>query len=113
VKLVPNTPSLPRPALVKPDVKQLAQYDAALTTALFRELAAYAFRLNRTLTRDGSEPMTGPLPLFSVTVVGLAVYPAADWDGSLVFVSNEAGGATAAYSDGTNWRRFYDNAVVS
>lgn len=30
-----------------------------------------------------------------------------------IYVSNESGGATPAFSDGTNWRRFSDRAVVS
>jgi hypothetical protein len=32
---------------------------------------------------------------------------------SLIFVSDESGGATIAFSDGTNWRRVTDNAIVS
>jgi hypothetical protein len=39
--------------------------------------------------------------------------PAADWSGGLVFVTDEAGGATIAFSDGTNWRRAQDRAIVS
>lgn len=31
----------------------------------------------------------------------------------MIYVSNEAGGATVAFSDGTNWRRMADRAVVS
>jgi len=33
--------------------------------------------------------------------------------GAMIFVSNEAGGAVIAFSDGTNWRRATDRAVVS
>ncbi len=33
--------------------------------------------------------------------------------GAIIHVSNEAGGATLAFSDGTNWRRVHDRAVVS
>lgn len=33
--------------------------------------------------------------------------------GALIYVSNEAGGAVIAFSDGTNWRRVTDRAVVS
>lgn len=32
---------------------------------------------------------------------------------SIIFVYNEAGGPVMAFSDGTNWRRFTDNAIVS
>lgn len=33
--------------------------------------------------------------------------------GSIIYVSNETGGATPAFSDGTNWRRVADRAVIS
>lgn len=48
----------------------------------------------------------------SYTVVGLpsaASFPA----GVTVYVSNEVGGGVLAFSDGTNWRRVTDRAVVS
>jgi hypothetical protein len=52
-----------------------------------------------------------PFPLASYTVAGLPA--AADFTGHVVYVSNEAGGATLAFSDGTNWRRAQDRAIVS
>lgn len=42
------------------------------------------------------------------TVPAAATYPRA-----MVYVSNEAGGAVIAFSDGTNWRRVTDRAVIS
>jgi hypothetical protein len=33
--------------------------------------------------------------------------------GAMIYVSNEIGGAVIAFSDGTNWRRVTDRAVVS
>ncbi len=33
--------------------------------------------------------------------------------GDMVFVSNEVGGATMAFYDGTNWRRIQDRAIIS
>lgn len=33
--------------------------------------------------------------------------------GAMIYVSNESGGAVPAFSDGTNWRRVTDRAVVS
>jgi hypothetical protein len=38
---------------------------------------------------------------------------AADPFSSIIFVYDETGGATLAFSDGTNWRRVQDRAVVS
>lgn len=56
------------------------------------------------------ETPTYALPMMSVTVATLPnPSPAGRW----VFVSDEAGGAVPAFSDGTNWRRVTDRAVVS
>ncbi len=49
--------------------------------------------------------------LKSYTVAGLPA--AAAHLGGLVYVSNESGGATVAFSDATNWRRVQDRAIVS
>lgn len=38
---------------------------------------------------------------------------AAGHQGRTVYVSNEAGGATIAFSDGVDWRRISDRAIVS
>jgi hypothetical protein len=38
---------------------------------------------------------------------------AADWDNGAIIVADEAGGRTIATSDGTNWRRVSDGAVIS
>lgn len=42
------------------------------------------------------------------TLPAAATYPR-----GVIYVSNEAGGATLAFSDSTNWRRVQDRAVVS
>ena len=70
-----------------------------------------AIRANAAFPKDGTEPMASPLRLKSFTVAGLPV--ASLWTGALVYVSNEAGGAVPAFSDGTSWRRTTDRAVVS
>lgn len=51
-----------------------------------------------------------PLQLASYTVLTL---PPATQPGQFIYVSNEAGGAQTAFSDGTNWRRSTDRAIVS
>ena len=33
--------------------------------------------------------------------------------GTIIYVSNETGGATLAFSDGTNWRRCTDRIIIS
>ena len=49
------------------------------------------------------------LPSYTVSTVP----PAADHSESLIYVSDESGGAVPAFSDGTDWRRCTDRAVIS
>ena len=49
--------------------------------------------------------------LKSYTVAG--VPSAVTFDRGLIYVSDETGGAVPAFSDGTNWRRVTDRAIVS
>jgi len=50
------------------------------------------------------------LQVGSFTVANL---PSAATPGRMIYVSDETGGAVVAFSDGTNWRRVTDRAVVS
>lgn len=43
----------------------------------------------------------------------VATVPSATIVGQLIYVSNETGGAVPAFSDGTNWRRVTDRAIVA
>lgn len=77
----------------------------ATVSELIRRLvelfSEFAFRINKVLPMDGTEPMTGPLMLATFTV---ATRPtASSWTGSIIFVSDGAAGAKFQGSDGTNW----------
>lgn len=48
------------------------------------------------------------LPSFTVSTL-----PAANIVGQMLFVTDETGGSVPAFSDGTNWRRVTDRAIVS
>lgn len=76
-------------------------YLSALVRALTTVLDRYARRVNQTLPKDGSEPMGAPFPLKSYTVAGLP--PAADHEGSVVYVSDGAPAQKVRYSDGSSW----------
>lgn len=43
----------------------------------------------------------------------VAELPVVPDEPGLIFVSDETGGAVPAFSDGTNWRRVTDRAIVS
>ncbi len=49
------------------------------------------------------------LPTYTVATVPSA----ATYARGMIYVSNEAGGAVPAFSDGTNWRRVTDRAIIS
>ena len=60
----------------------------------------------------GSASVAGPvgLPNYAKSALPSA---AAAGAGAQVFVTDEVGGSVPAFSDGTNWRRVTDRAVVS
>lgn len=53
----------------------------------------------------------GPVATRSYEIASLP--SAANHEGALIYVSDEAGGAVIAFSDGTNWRRVQDRMIVS
>lgn len=72
------------------------------------------------IRREGLQPSTADSiqrefdKLKRLTAYTVAtVPPAADHTDELVIVTNEAGGRVPAFSDGTNWRRVTDRAVIS
>jgi hypothetical protein len=70
-----------------------------------------AIRANASLPKDGSEAMGAPFRSASYTVATLP--DATLYLGAMIYVSNESGGAILAFSDGTDWRRVSDRAIVS
>lgn len=39
--------------------------------------------------------------------------PSATKPGEMIFVNDDVGGSTPAFSDGTNWRRVADRAIIA
>ncbi len=67
---------------------------------------------NGNLSTAGSISATAHARVGSYTAAALPSASTAG-AGAIIYVSNEAGGATLAFSDGTDWRRTADRAVVS
>lgn len=63
-----------------------------------------------TATRQGFQLLSSihVLPNYTVDTLPSAAVP-----GTLIYVSDETGGATVAFADGTDFRRVQDRAVVS
>lgn len=52
--------------------------------------------------------------IFQAKTYTVATVPSAsDYPRGIIYVSDETGGATIAFSDGTSWRRVQDRAVIS
>ncbi|PGH59458.1 hypothetical protein CRT60_00300 [Azospirillum palustre] len=66
---------------------------------------------NAELERLRSQRRNAPVPLPSFSKADLPA--AGSYPCCMIFVPNEAGGATPAFSDGTNWRRVADRIIVS
>lgn len=52
-------------------------------------------------------------PVMMAKFVKTDLPDAARWDGSWIVVTNDVGGEVPAFSDGTNWRRATDRAIIS
>lgn len=70
-----------------------------------------ATRLNIAMVNNGTEVPTAPVLLN--TYVKTALPSASTYPNGIIIVSNDTGGLTLAFSDGTNWRRTADRNVIS
>lgn len=107
-----------RPFMPKPGPQQ-DQFFGVLISNLTKILGEIVQRSNISITNDGDERMVKPFRLVRYTVATLPDPATLDNQGNalytagLIYVTDETGGPTVAYGDGTDWRRIYDNAVVS
>lgn len=74
---------------------------------------AWAHQLVQDANRELAALAAGRRPARLLRCAKADLPRASDWPYSWIFVTDEAGGATPAFSDGSNWRRAADRAVVS
>lgn len=86
---------------VPENVVGLAHAFGVLLRSLIFLFNEYGYRINRVLPTDGTEPMIGPLELMTYTVATLPT--AADYEGSVIYVSDGGAGTKFRGSDGTSW----------
>jgi hypothetical protein len=89
---------------------QLTPNGSATQGEVFRWLGNGDVRIGSDGVAACKLDVDGPVRVKSYTVAGL---PSATAVGQLIHVSNETGGAVMAFSDGTNWRRVTDRAIVA
>jgi hypothetical protein len=97
------------------DLKTIAQLTPSNDDVVQRKSGAWTNRTMAQLAADlassfATLSVAGPVKIGGYTVAAL---PSASPAAQIVYVSNESGGAVLAFSDGTNWRRVSDRAVVS
>lgn len=63
------------------------------------------------VSSTGETLTAGPILLANYLLA--EVPDATEYTGGMIYVSDETGGAIPAFSDGTNWRRVQDRAVIS
>ncbi len=83
--------------------QELVDKERKATISMRAYLDDITLRLNEFLLN----PSGVQLPIYTVATVPVQK------TGSLIFVSDETGGAVPAFSDGTNWRRVTDRIIVS
>lgn len=77
-------------------------------SGLITSSAGSSYDLGLIATTGSVYPTQFVLPLFTVSTL-----PSVNPAGQMLFVTDETGGAIPAFSDGTNWRRISDAAIVS
>jgi len=97
VNPAPETVLLPDPS----SATFSASWASSLLVALRRAFLETGVRVNRLLPKDGTEPMTTPLPLASYLTANLPA--AASSKGMVVFVSDATAGHHFQGSDGSSW----------
>ncbi len=109
-KKLPDTPALPKQTGLG-STQAIAAYLLVMVRVLTSILTQISYRLNRVVALDGTDTMTGPLVVKTFTVA--TVPTASVWTQGIIYVSDETGGATLAFSNGTNWLRVQDRVIVS
>jgi hypothetical protein len=78
-----------------------------------RDAPAWAQRLADDITHDLAARGVRGYPVVLASFVKTDLPDAARWTRGWIYVTNDVGGAVPAFSDGVNWRRSTDRAVIS
>jgi hypothetical protein len=108
------------PRRIRPRTDTSTNWTAKNPTLALNEIG-FESNTGRYKIGDGSTQWTslsyfdvlGPRFLKSYTVAQLEALTAANYTGSFAVVSDEIGGLTTAFCDGTNWRRSQDRTIIS
>lgn len=94
-------------------------YDYRKMADILNRIESFAVRLTqagpvRISEINGTTPIKINIqPMVFPRYAVVDVPDATKCEGGIIYVSNEAGGAVPAFSDGTNWRRMTDRQIIS
>lgn len=107
---VSPSPRLPLPISLT-SIESISSFMTTFIQQSINELREHATRLNNVLVADGTEAARAPVIL--KTYIKTALPDAVKYVNGMIIVSNDVGGLTPAFSDGTNWRRVADRNIIS
>lgn len=107
---VNNTPNIPSPVSLR-QVQDVSTFITQLVSSLSNELSSYAQRLNNSIQADGTEIPSAPIVYKEYAKASLP--SVGTFKNGMIIVTDDVGGRTPAFSDGTNWRRTADRNVIS
>lgn len=89
----------------------IADFIISLVRTLVSEFRDHALRLNKAMVNDGTEAPSAPI--IYKPYVKAALPDVTGYVDGMIIVTDDVGGRVPAFSDGTNWRRVTDRAVIS
>jgi hypothetical protein len=104
------SPYLPLPVTLL-SFSSIGSWSQTLISTLLSEFREHALRLNSTLVNDGSEAAAAPV--IYKRYAKAALPSASKYVDGMIIVTDDVGGLTPAFSDGTNWRRTADRNIIS
>lgn len=89
----------------------IGNYLTQFVNSITNEFRDHALRLNKAMMADGTEVPTAPIMFKSYAKAALP--DVISFMDGIIIVTDDIGGIVPAFSDGTNWRRVTDRAVIS
>lgn len=93
------------------DFTSISDFLVNLIASLNGAFSEIAIRANISYASDGTEVLTAPLRLKPYVKASLP--SASTFIDGMIIVTDDVGGRTPAFSDGTNWRRTADRNIIS
>lgn len=92
-------------------VQDVNGYLQSLNLLLTQNMTPLLTRINASLQADGTEKASAPVLFAEYSKTALP--SASTYKSGMIMVTDDVGGYTPAFADGTNWRRVADRNIIS